>query len=103
MGPLHEYVSTFMIIFRSVLRVRNASDTSCTENKTKIFRKSCSLRDNVEKYGTSRQTTDGKIMWRMRFASWITKTTDTHQEYVIILAFPLPKWFHAHALMLRHM
>jgi len=25
---------------------------------------------------------------RMRFACWITKTTDTHSEHVILLAFP---------------
>jgi hypothetical protein len=24
-------------------------------------------------------------MWRMRFAYWITKATDTHSEYVIIV------------------
>jgi len=25
---------------------------------------------------------------RMRFARWITKATDTHSEYVILIAFP---------------
>ena len=25
---------------------------------------------------------------RMRFACWITKATDTHSQYVIIIAFP---------------
>jgi hypothetical protein len=24
-------------------------------------------------------------IWRMRFACWITKATDTHSEYVILL------------------
>jgi hypothetical protein len=37
----------------------------------------------VEKYGRDRQTTDDNIIWRMRFACWITKATDTHSEYVI--------------------
>jgi hypothetical protein len=27
----------------------------------------------------------------MHFMSWITKATDTHQEYVIIIVLPLPK------------
>ena len=27
-------------------------------------------------------------VWRMRFACWVTKTTDTHSEYVILIAFP---------------
>jgi hypothetical protein len=40
-------------------------------------RKSCRLWDNVEKYGTAGQTTDGNIIRRMRFACWITKATDT--------------------------
>jgi hypothetical protein len=26
---------------------------------------------------------------RVRFACWITKATDTHSEYVILIAFPL--------------
>ena len=31
-------------------------------------RKSCRLRDNVEKYGGSREAADDNIIWRMRFA-----------------------------------
>jgi hypothetical protein len=27
------------------------------------------------------------IIWRMRFACWITEATDTHSEYVILLFF----------------
>jgi hypothetical protein len=40
----------------------------------------------VEKYGTARQATDDNIIRRMRFACWITKATDTHSEYVILLS-----------------
>jgi hypothetical protein len=54
-----------------------------------LFRKSCRLWDNVEKYGTARQATDGNITRRMRFASWITKAADTHSEYVIVYLFLL--------------
>jgi hypothetical protein len=50
--------------------------------------KSCRLRDNVEKYGRTRQATDEYIIRLMRIACWITKATDTHSEYVIIIAFP---------------
>jgi hypothetical protein len=39
----------------------------------------------MEKYGTARQTTDDNIIRRMRFACWITKATDTHSEYVILI------------------
>ena len=40
--------------------------------------------------------------WPMRIAWWITKTTDTHSEYVIIIAFPLQQRLHDRASMLRH-
>jgi len=34
---------------------------------------------------------DGSEMtiWRMRIACWITKATNTHSEYVILIAFRL--------------
>ena len=41
-------------------------------------------------------------MWRMRISYWITKATDTHSEYVILLAFPLLFWLQERASMLRH-
>jgi len=34
---------------------------------------------------------------------WITKATNTHLEYVIILAFPLQQWLHECPSMLRYM
>ena len=38
---------------------------------------------------------------RIHFACWITKTTDTHSEYVILNAFPLQQWLQERASMLR--
>ena len=38
----------------------------------------------------------------MRFAFWITNASDTHSEYVIIIAFPLQQWLHVRASMLRY-
>jgi hypothetical protein len=46
----------------------------------------------VEEYGTARQATDDNITRRMRFACWMTKATDTHSEYVILIAFPQQQW-----------
>ena len=37
---------------------------------------------------------------RMRFACWIYKPTNTHSEYVILIAFPLQHWLHKSASML---
>jgi hypothetical protein len=56
----------------------------------------------VEKYIRTGQATDGHITRRMRFACWITKATDTHSEYVIVIAFPRQKWLRERASMLRY-
>ena len=34
-----------------------------------------------------------KTIWRMRIACWIPKATNTHSGFVILIAFPLQKWF----------
>jgi hypothetical protein len=38
------------------------------------------------KYGTAGQTTDDNILRSMRFACWVIKATDTHSQYVILIA-----------------
>jgi hypothetical protein len=40
-------------------------------------------------------------IWRVRIACWITKATDTHSEYVILIAFPLQQWLHDGSSMLH--
>jgi hypothetical protein len=55
----------------------------------------------VEKYGRAEETADEYIVRRMRFARWITKDTDTHSEYVIVLAFPRQQWLCERAPLLR--
>jgi len=39
------------------------------------------------KYGTTGQTIDENVTWRMRFERWITTGTDTHSEYESLLPF----------------
>jgi hypothetical protein len=56
----------------------------------------------VEKYGTARQATDDNIIRRMRFACWVTKATNTHSEYVILIAFPRQQWLQKRASLLRY-
>jgi hypothetical protein len=63
-----------------------------------FFWKSCSLWDNVKKKHC--RSTDDNIIRCMRFACWITKATDTHSEYVILIAFPRQKWFRERASIL---
>jgi len=56
----------------------------------------------MEKYGRIRQATRDNIIRNMRFACWIVKATSTHSEYVILTAFPLQKWLHEGASILRY-
>jgi hypothetical protein len=63
--------------------------------------KSCSLWDNVEKYGRARQATVDNIIRWMRIACCITKARNTHSEDVVRIAFPLQQWLHEHSSMLR--
>ena len=39
---------------------------------------------------------------RMRIACWIPKDTNTHSEYVILIAFPLQQWLHERTSVLRY-
>jgi hypothetical protein len=47
----------------------------------------CCLWDNVKKYFRTGQDTDDNIIRRILIACWITNATDTHSEYVILIAF----------------
>jgi len=38
----------------------------------------------------------------MPFACWIPKTTNTHLEYVISIAFPLQQWLQKRASVLHY-
>jgi hypothetical protein len=54
------------------------------------------LWDNVGKFCTARQPTDDNRIRRMRFACWIIKATNTHSEYVILIAFPPQQYLLLH-------
>ena len=51
----------------------------------------------------ARQVTDDNTIRRMRIACRMTKATDTHSEYVILLSFPLPQRLLKRASVLRYM
>ena len=78
-GTLHEDLCTFMIIFHSVLlrmfqtKVVEKIKTYTLCSTTLFFQMSLRLRDNVEKFGSTRQTTDDNITWHMRFEWRIIK------------------------------
>jgi hypothetical protein len=41
-------------------------------------------------------------IWRMRIAYWIPKATDTHLEYVMLMAYPLQQGLHERSSVLRY-
>ena len=41
-------------------------------------------------------------VWRLRIACWVTKATNTHLLYVILIAFPLQQQSHKRASVLNH-
>jgi hypothetical protein len=109
MCTLHEDLCTFRIISRWIFLKIIKSQTKFVERiKIHILysitfsRKSYHLSDNVEKYckdtqtdrQTDRQTTDDNIILRIHLACWIIKATETHSEYVILIAFPQQQWLH---------
>ena len=52
----------------------------------------------MEHYITAGQATDDN----MRIACRITKATNTHSVYVILIAFPFQQWLHERASLLRY-
>ena len=98
----------FLIASRSVLfRMRNVSDKSCRENPkthfvfTFFFPENRAVCETMWK-NTVQPDSPRTTIRRMRFACWIPKATNTHSEYVILIAFPLQQWLHEHASMLRY-
>jgi hypothetical protein len=63
-------------------------------------RKSCHSWDNVEKYCRRRHATDGNTIIALECTCWISKATDTHSEYVILIAFPRHQWLYNGTSML---
>jgi hypothetical protein len=94
MGTLHENQYTFTVISRSVLlRKRNVSREVVKKIITHILH-SITYFENRAVYKITWQNTaqpdrSQMTIWRMRTACWIPKATNTHSQYVILIAFPL--------------
>jgi hypothetical protein len=41
-------------------------------------------------------------IWRMRIACWMPNATNTHPDYVRVIAFPLQQWLHKSTTMVRY-
>jgi len=102
-GNLLTFISNFFLEWEMFQK------KSCGENQNTrcilckfFFRKSCRLWDNVEKiYCRAGHATDVNIIQRMRIASEVPRATNTHSEYVMLIAFPLQQWLREHVSVLR--
>ena len=54
------------------------------------------------KYGRAAQATDGSVIRHMWFACWIANATDTHSEYVIVIAFAQQQWLREQASLFHY-
>ena len=86
--------------------MRNVLDRSCTENQNTHFmfsnfffnRPVCEkIWKNIVEPGRPQMT-----IWRMRFACWIPEATNTHSEYVTLIAVFRLQWLYDRASMLRY-
>jgi hypothetical protein len=67
-----------------------------------IYFKNCAIHEIKRKiYGRHRQAAVDNIIQRTRFAGWITKATDTHSEFVTLLALALRPWLREGASILH--
>jgi hypothetical protein len=71
--------------------MRNVSDKNCRENQNTYFVFIFLNRAVYEIMWKNIVEPDSRQMtvWRMRIACWIPMATNTHSEYVILIAFPL--------------
>jgi hypothetical protein len=60
------------------------------------------LWDNVEKYGRTRETKNDNTIRGMRYACWISTTTNTDSEFAKFIAFLRKKWLRERSPMLRY-
>ena len=65
-----------------------------------FFSKIVRLWDNVEKYCRARQATDDNKAHAHCMLE--PKSTNTHSEYVMHIAFPRQQWLHEQASVLRY-
>ena len=105
-GTLYEDLCTFVIISRRFLRTRNVSDKSCVENQNTHFVVNSLFFENRAIYeimwkNIVESDWPEMTVWRKRIACWMTKATNTHPEYVILIAFPLQQWLRERASLLR--
>jgi hypothetical protein len=97
----------FFFFFLILLRIRNVSDKRCRENQNThfvfsyIFSIYCAVYEimweNIVERGRQQMA-----IWCMRVACWIPDATNTHSQYVILIAFPPQKLLHKRLSIFRY-
>ena len=88
--------------------MRNVSDKISRENQnthfmfSNFFKKWGHLWDSVENVCTACQATDDNIIGRMCIVCWIPKTTNTHSENLIYIAFEIQQCLHERVSILTY-
>jgi hypothetical protein len=87
--------------------MRNVSYKFVEKNETHLVFSNFFFFENHAAYeillkNTADPDTPQKTTLRIRIACWIPVATNTHSEYVILIAFPPQKWLHERALLLRY-
>jgi hypothetical protein len=108
MGTVHEDQCTFLIISHPLLRMKNVSDKSYGENKnTHLMLNNfffCGVGGNaIYEIMWTNSVELGRpqmTIWCMPLACWIPKATNTHSQYVILLACLQQQWLHEHTSVL---
>jgi len=96
MGTSNEDHCAFTIVSRWIfLRMRNVSYKICRENQNTHF-----MFNNLLPRIVSERTQ--MTIRRMRFTCLISKATDTHSEYEILIAFLQQQWLRERASMLHY-
>ena len=106
-GTVRKDQYRFLIICRWTLGMRNVWGKSCIENQNTHFMFNSFFspenRAVYEKMWKSIVEPDRPhvTIGHMCIARWITKSKNTHSEYVILIAFPLQQWLEKRSLVLR--
>jgi len=76
--------------------MKNVSDNRRRDIQNTHFEFSNFFYENCAVYEikncTAREAANHSIVWPMRFACWITQATDTHLEFILLIAFPRQQW-----------
>ena len=104
---LHEDQWTFIIIPRSILIRKEMFRKKKVEKKHTFMFSNIFSSKNVPFVRMWKNTVElGRrpeiTIWRTRIACWITKATDIHSEYAVLITFPLQQRLYGSISMLRY-